>query len=113
MCSKSQHGTNLWRFLTLPAGPTTAPGALDQARQHAATSFDLFMAEAAEFTNRTMKVLTLVNVMLLPAVVVAAILGMNFKIPFFEQPANSYVVLAGMALLTAGIRLVARLRRWV
>jgi Mg2+ and Co2+ transporter CorA len=50
---------------------------------------------------------------LLPAVVIAGVMGMNFRAPLFDDPGNFMVVLTAMALLAAGILGFARLRRWI
>ena len=60
-----------------------------------------------------MKVLTLASVILLPGALLAGVMGMNFKVGFFDDPRMFWVVLAvivGFAPLTIGI---AKLRRWI
>jgi magnesium transporter len=76
-------------------------------------TFDVHMTRTAQRTNDTMKILTLASVILLPSVVVAGVMGMNFKVPIFENPSLFFVVIgamAGMAVLTL---LVARWRHWL
>jgi Mg2+ and Co2+ transporter CorA len=50
---------------------------------------------------------------LLPAVVIAGVLGMNFQLPFFEDVGNFWVALAIMAGVSVAILAVARFRRWI
>jgi Mg2+ and Co2+ transporter CorA len=38
---------------------------------------------------------------------------MNFKLPFFEDPANFWLVIGAMLALAAAILFVARARRWI
>jgi Mg2+ and Co2+ transporter CorA len=60
-----------------------------------------------------MKVLTLVSAIALPGIVLAGVMGMNFKLGFFDDPANFFVVVAAMAVFAIAILAVARWRNWV
>jgi Mg2+ and Co2+ transporter CorA len=60
-----------------------------------------------------MRILTLLSAVLLPAIVLAGIMGMNFKLEFFDISGNFWVVIVAMAALAIAIVLVARLRRWL
>ena len=71
------------------------------------------MGRAAQDANDVMKVLTLLSAVLLPAIVLAGVMGMNFKLPFFDDPGNFWVVLAAMVVLAIVIGLAARWRRWI
>ena len=44
-------------------------------------SFEVFMTRTAQRTNDTMKILTLVTVLLLPGALIAGLLGMNVAVP--------------------------------
>ncbi len=48
-------------------------------------TYDIHMGRAAQRANDVMKVLTVLSAVLLPAVVLAGIMGMNFQIPFFDD----------------------------
>ena len=87
--------------------------AAENARELLVGSFDLYLGRAAQRSNEVMKALTIVSAVLLPSIVIAGIMGMNFKLPFFEEPSNVLLVLGAMVALAAGILLVARLRRWI
>jgi Mg2+ and Co2+ transporter CorA len=50
---------------------------------------------------------------LLPAVVLAGVMGMNFKLEFFEDPSRFWIVVGAMLGLAALILGFARLRRWI
>jgi Mg2+ and Co2+ transporter CorA len=63
--------------------------------------------------NDVMRTLTLLSAVLLPAVVLAGIMGMNFKLGFFEDTMNFWLVLGGMAVFAVTLLAVARLRRWL
>jgi Mg2+ and Co2+ transporter CorA len=50
---------------------------------------------------------------LLPAVVLAGLMGMNFQHPFFDDDGNMYLVLAVMVVFSIGLLGIARWRRWI
>jgi magnesium transporter len=58
--------------------------AIENARQLLVGSFDVYLGRAAQRTNDVMKVLTVLSAVLLPSVVLAGVMGMNFKLDFFE-----------------------------
>jgi Mg2+ and Co2+ transporter CorA len=60
-----------------------------------------------------MRTLTLLSAVLLPAVVLGGIMGMNFKLGFFDDAANFWLVVGGMVALAATILGIARLRHWL
>jgi Mg2+ and Co2+ transporter CorA len=51
-------------------------------------------------------------VVLLPSVVIAGVMGMNFRVGLFDQSDLFFVVIAGMAMLAAGTLVIARWRKW-
>ena len=55
----------------------------------------------------------ILNAVLLPSVVLAGAMGMNFQLAFFDDTANFWWIVAGMAALAVGTLLVARLRGWL
>ena len=90
-----------------------AADAIANVREMLIGTFDVHMTRTAQRTNDIMKVLTLASAILLPASVVAGVMGMNFKLAFFDEPTMFWAVLAGMlafAALTIGF---ARWRRWL
>ncbi len=86
---------------------------VENARELIIGSFDVFMARSAERTNDIMKTLTILSAVLLPAVVVAGAMGMNFRIGFFDDPVNFWIVIAAMVILASGILAFRRWREWV
>ena len=59
--------------------------AVENLRDLLLGTFDIHMGRAAQDANDVMKVLTLLSAVLLPSVVLAGIMGMNFKLPFFDE----------------------------
>jgi magnesium transporter len=87
--------------------------AVDSTRESVLGSFDVFIARTGQRTNEIMKILTLASIILLPAVVIGGIMGMNFKVGLFEHAVLYWVVIAVMLFLAFGTLAVARLHRWV
>jgi Mg2+ and Co2+ transporter CorA len=86
---------------------------LENARELLVGSFDLYLGRASQRTNDVMKGLTLLSAIALPAVVVAGVMGMNFKQGFFDDPNNFFIVVGAMVVFSLAILAVARWRRWV
>jgi len=86
---------------------------IENARELLVGSFDLYLGQASQRTNDVMKVLTLVSSIALPAVVLAGVMGMNFKLPFFDVATNFFVVVGVMVALSISILAVARWRAWI
>jgi magnesium/cobalt transport protein CorA len=87
--------------------------AVDTVREMIVGSFDIFMTRTAQDTNEIMKRLTLISVLLLPAAVVAGVMGMNFDVPIFDWPWMFWVTIVFMAGLAVATVLVARRRGWL
>lgn len=90
-----------------------AMAAIEALRDTLLGTFDIYMGRVSQRANDVMRTLTLLSAVLLPAVVLAGVMGMNFKLPFFEESANFWLILAGMAGLAIFILGVARWRRWI
>jgi magnesium transporter len=86
---------------------------LENARELLVGSFELYLGRASQRTNDVMKALTLLSAVALPAVVVAGVMGMNFKAPIFDDPDNFLVVIGAMIAFSLSVFGVARLRHWV
>jgi magnesium transporter len=86
---------------------------IENARELLVGSFDLYLGRSSQRTNDVMKVLTLISAIALPGIVLAGVMGMNFKLPFFDDPANFWLVVGAMVLFAAAILGVARARSWI
>jgi magnesium transporter len=87
--------------------------AISNVREMLIGTFDVHMTRTAQRTNDIMRVLTWTSVILLPAAVVAGIMGMNFQVGLFELPELFWVVIAFMVAMAATTLLVARWRGWL
>ena len=90
-----------------------AMGAVDGLRDALLGTYDIHMGRVAQRANDVMKVLTLLSAVLLPAVVLAGVMGMNFKLAFFDESANFFVVVAAMVVLAGLILGIGRWRHWL
>ncbi|MGH8926888.1 MAG: CorA family divalent cation transporter [Acidimicrobiia bacterium] len=87
--------------------------AVENTREMIVGSFDIFMTRNAQATNEVMKRLTIVSVLLLPAAVIAGIMGMNFRVGLFDHAYLFWVTLGVMALLATTTLIIARRRKWI
>jgi len=90
-----------------------AISAVENARELLIGSFDILMTREGQRTNDVMRVLTIISVILLPAVVLAGVMGMNFKVGFFEDPAMFWVVIMAMVAIALVVLVLARRQRWI
>jgi Mg2+ and Co2+ transporter CorA len=90
-----------------------AISAVENARELLIGSFDILMTREGQRTNDVMRVLTIISVILLPAVVLAGVMGMNFKVGFFEDPAMFWVVITAMVAIALVVLVLARRQRWI
>jgi magnesium transporter len=87
--------------------------AVENLRELLLGTFDIYMGRTAQDANDTMKVLTLLSAVLLPGVVLAGVMGMNFQMPFFDATDNFWIVIGAMVAFGAVILGVARWRDWL
>ena len=86
---------------------------VENARELLVGSFDLYLGRSSQRTNDVMKVLTLISAIALPGIVLAGVMGMNFKLPFFDDPRNFWLVILAMMVFAAIIIGFARARDWI
>jgi magnesium transporter len=86
---------------------------VENARELLIGSFDVYMASSAQRSNDVMKALTILSAILLPAVVLAGVMGMNFKIAFFDDPGNFWLAVGAMFALAVAVLAASRWRGWI
>jgi len=86
---------------------------VERARELLVGSSDIYLGRLAQRSGDVMKALTILSAVLLPAVVLAGVMGMNFKLAFFEDPSRFWIVVAAMLGLAALVLGVARFRKWI
>lgn len=90
-----------------------AVDAVENLRELLLGTFEIHMGRSAQQTNDIMKRLTLLSAVLLPAAVMAGIMGMNFRMSFFEDTSNFWLVIGAMGAFAATLLVVVRWRRWL
>jgi Mg2+ and Co2+ transporter CorA len=85
----------------------------ENAREMVIGTFQVYATRTAQRTNDVVQVLTVLSAVLLPAVVIAGILGMNFHPSFFDRPSLFWVAVGAIVLLCGGIFLFARGQGWL
>lgn len=90
-----------------------AMDAIEGLRDSLLGTFDIHMGRVSQRANDVMRALTLLSAVLLPAVVLAGVMGMNFKLDFFDTTSNFWVVIGAMGVLAVSILAVARWRDWL
>lgn len=90
-----------------------AAEAIGHSREMLIGTFEVHMTRTAQRTNDIMRILTLASVVLLPSVVLAGVMGMNFKVAFFDNPGFFWVVLGLMIAMALSTVVLARWRRWL
>jgi magnesium transporter len=101
------------RFANLERRVSQALEAARDTKDSTFGTFDLLVARIGQRTNDIMKVLTLGTVILLPATVLAGVMGMNFKVGLFEQAWLFWVVVAVMFGVAVSVLAIARAREWI
>jgi magnesium/cobalt transport protein CorA len=86
---------------------------VENARELLIGAFDVYMATSAQRTNDVMKTLTILSAILLPAVVLAGVMGMNFTIGFFDNPQNFWLAVGAMLTLALVVLGLSRWRGWI
>ena len=105
--------TSAERFATIESRVTQAVEAAREAKESTRGSFDLLVARIGQRTNDIMKLLTLVTVILLPASVLAGVMGMNFKLGFFDLTWMFWAVIAAMLGIAVLVLSTARKQSWI
>ena len=101
------------RFVSLFARFEATLQEARDAREAIVGSFDVLIARGGHKTNRIMTVLTLTSVILLPGALLAAVMGMNFKVGLFRETVLFWVtvgVIVAIAPIAVGI---AKFRDWI
>jgi Mg2+ and Co2+ transporter CorA len=100
-------------FTSLAERSEQAFQALEATRDMIVSSFEIYTTWTAHGTNKVMKLLTVVSVVLLPPTLLASVMGMNsLPSPLWTGPAFA-VTLTVMIVLVATVLAGARRRSWI
>lgn len=87
---------------------------VERTRDVVVGSFDLYTSITTQQTNDLVKVLTFLTAVIGFCAAVAGLLGMNFKLPFFDSGMLGFeIVVAGLAAFGIASFVVAKWRKWV
>jgi Mg2+ and Co2+ transporter CorA len=87
--------------------------AVENLRELLLGTYDIHMGRSAQHANEIMKRLTLLSAVLLPAVVLAGIMGMNYQMEFFRETTNFWLIVGAMIGFGLSVLVIARWRRWL
>jgi magnesium transporter len=87
---------------------------VERARDVVVGSFDLFTSRTGQQTNDLVKVLTLLTAIVGFCAAIAGLMGMNFKLAFFDTGLVGFSLVTGGLIIVALISLAyARYRKWI
>ncbi len=101
------------RFAALESRLAQAVESAREAKESTRGSFDLLVARIGQRTNDIVKLLTVVTVILLPASVLAGVMGMNFKVGLFDWVWMFWAVIGAMLGIAVLVLSTARNRHWI
>jgi magnesium transporter len=101
------------RFAALESRVAQAVESAREAKESTRGSFDLLVARIGQRTNEVVKLLTLVTVILLPASVLAGVMGMNFKVGLFDWVWMYWAVIGAMLGIAVLVLSIGRNRHWI
>jgi magnesium transporter len=101
------------RFAGLESRVTRALDTAREMKESTLGTFNLLVARISQRTTDVMKVLTLVTVILLPATLLAGVMGMNFKVGLFDRAWIFWLVIAAMVGIAVLVLAIARNRHWI
>ncbi len=90
-----------------------AVDAIETSRETVLGVFDLYATKSAQLMNIFIQRLTYLTLVTGSLSVIAGVLGMNYKVDFFDSPSGFWVTIGGMLIITAGMTIYARFRRWI
>ena len=87
---------------------------VERSRSVVVGSFDLFTSRTSQQTNDLVKVLTFLTAIIGFCAAIAGLMGMNFKLAFFDTGLTGFSLVTGSLVVTAAIAVgYARHREWI
>jgi magnesium transporter len=68
---------------------------------------------ASHRINEVMRILTVISVIMLPLSLIAGVYGMNVPLPGMASPHAFWLIMGGMLILSVGMLVIFRRRRWL
>ena len=86
----------------------------DTYREMMDTILDIYLSSVSNRLNEIVKTLTIVTALFMPASVIAALYGMNFKdIPGADHPWGFYLVIGTVVVISFVLLWIFRRRKWI
>lgn len=87
---------------------------IDTYRDLISSSLDAYLSVVNNKMNDIMKILTITSVVMLPLSVISGIFGMNFAhMPFLQSPYGFWATMVVMLIVSVGMVLYFRKRKWL
>ena len=87
---------------------------VERSRSVVVGSFDLFTSRTSQQTNDLVKVLTFLTAIVGFCAAIAGLMGMNFKLAFFDTGLTGFSIVTGALIVTAALAVgYARYREWI
>lgn len=86
---------------------------IESSRDTVLSVFDLYATKSAQKMNVFIQRLTFLTLIVGSMSVIAGILGMNYKVDFFDHPSGFWITIGSMILIAASLAIVAKRKRWI
>lgn len=110
--SPADEGDRRKHFATLDEKYERAMDVVEDSRDLVVDCFELFSSRTALDTNRTMRTLTFLTVLIGALAVTAGVLGMNFQVEFFSSEMGFWITIAAMFVLSIAAWWLASRKQW-
>lgn len=110
--SPADDGDRRKHFAALDEKYERAMDVVEDSRDLVVDCFELFGSRIALDTNRTMRTLTFLTVLIGTLAVTTGVLGMNFEMAFFGSETGFWVTLTTMVVLSSAAWWLASRKRW-
>lgn len=110
---KISESNSLEQFKLLSGHFENAVDAVESSRETVISVFDLYATKSAQLMNIFIQRLTFLTLVTGTLSVVAGILGMNYKVGFFDSEYGFWITIGGMLLIALALSIYARFRRWI
>ncbi len=91
----------------------SAVEAIEHSRETVLSVFDLYATKSSQLTNIFIQRLTFLTLITGTISVTAGIMGMNYKVDFFEAQNGFWITVLAMAAMAVGLTFFARYKRWI
>lgn len=110
--SPADEGDRRKHFAALDDKYERAMDVVEDSRDLVVDCFELFSSRTALDTNRTMRTLTFLTVLIGGLAVTAGVLGMNFQVEFFSSEIGFWITVAAMIVLSIAAWWLASRKHW-